>query len=192
MTPTSRSKKARLFEIASAQDGYFALSQAHEAGYSTQSVYYHAKVGNFQRVRNRIYRLTNYPPSERADLMILWLWSERRGVFSHSTALSLHELSDLLPERVHLTLPLTEQGRQRKTPPGLVLHYAEVPERERAWFGAVPVTSPRRTLLDCAADSLSPELLDQALEQAVARGLLDIETITEVAKMIAMLKGHTR
>jgi predicted transcriptional regulator of viral defense system len=174
--------------FASAQAGYFSLAQANEAGYSSQLLYHHCKTGKFERVRRGIYHFSDYPPGERDDLVILWLWSEQLGVFSHSTALSLHDLSDLMPERVHMTLPESQRGRQRELPAGLLIHYDDLPEQDRAWYSSVPVTSPRRTLFDCVAYGLSPELLRQALEQAVGRGLLDVASITKIAKGIEALE----
>jgi len=95
---------------------------------------------------------------ERDDLVVLWLWSRRLGVFSHSTALSLHELSELLPDRVHLTLPLSEERRQRQTPAGLTVHYADLQEGDRRWFECVPVTTPGPS-----PNSRSKDLYDIAL-----------------------------
>jgi predicted transcriptional regulator of viral defense system len=178
----------RLREVAAAQAGYFSLAQAKEAGFSSPLIHHHCKTGKFERVRRGIYHFPDYPPGERDDLVVLWLWSEQLGVFSHSTALSLHELSDLLPERIHMTLPESQRGRQRELPPGLLLHFADLPDRDRAWYASVPVTSPPRTLLDCVAYGLSPGLLRQALEQAVTRGLLDVASITEIAKRIDTLE----
>ena len=51
-------------------------------------------------------------------------------------------------------------------------HHADVAERERAWVGSVPVTSPRRTLVDVRRANVSPQLVEQATRQAVARGLI--------------------
>lgn len=183
-----RPDKSALRELAAAQDGYFSLDQAQEAGYSSQLIRYHCNAGMFQRIRRGIYRLSDYPESERPDLTIVWLWSGRLGVFSHGTALSLHGLSDLLPERIHMTLPLSERGRSRSLPAGLLLHYAEISSSEMGWHGSVPVTSPSRTLYDCIASGLSPSLLRQALEQAVERGLLDVLGITRIAESIDALE----
>ena len=99
---------------------------------------------------------------------------------SHQTALSLHGLSDVLPAQVHLTLPDAWRRRFR-VHAGVVLH-ADVAPEERAWFGPVPATSASRTLSDCAKSGLSPELLRQAAQQALRRGLVtrgelaDVET----------------
>jgi predicted transcriptional regulator of viral defense system len=189
MTKNARQTQPNaLRDIAATQAGYFSLSQANEAGYSSQLIYHHCKTGKFERVRRGIYHLPDYPAGERDDLVILWLWSEQLGVFSHSTALSLHDLSDLMPERTHMTLPNSQRGRHRELPAGLLIHLADLPDQDRAWYGSVPVTSPRRTLLDCVAYGLSPNLLRQALAQAVTRGLLDVASITEIAKGIDALE----
>ena len=84
----------------------------------------------------------------------------------------LHELSDVLPARAHLTLPAEWRRRRLQVPDGVVLHYADVSKRDRAWVGAVSVTSPARTLADCAADYVSPEFLSSAVSQAIARGMV--------------------
>jgi predicted transcriptional regulator of viral defense system len=189
-SPPTDPDRGYLYEVAATQQGYFSVTQAQDAGYSRQLLRYHSNTGKFDRVRRGVYRLVEFPPGDTEHLVVLWLWSEQLGVFSHGTALSLHELSDLLPERVHLTLPESERGRRRVLPPGLVLHFGEVPEQDRTWYGSVPVTSPKRTLLDCVADSLSPELLTDALDQAVARGLLDVDGVTAIARGLEALKGR--
>jgi predicted transcriptional regulator of viral defense system len=180
----------RLRDIASGQAGYFSLAQAKQSGFSSPLIHHHCKTGRFERVRRGIYRLSDYPPGDREDLVILWLWSEQMGVFSHSTALVLHDLSDLMPERVHLTMPESQRGRQRARPPGLSIHFVDLPDRDRVWHASVPITSPRRTLLDCVAYGVSPEALRLALAQAVTRGLLDVPSITEIAKGIDALEGN--
>jgi hypothetical protein len=57
-------------------------------------------------------------------------------------------------------------------PTGVVLHHSDVDEADRGWFDAVPVTAPLRTLADCSAASLSPDLLEQAVRDALSRGLV--------------------
>src|SRR5882724_10917399 len=65
------------------------------------------------------------------------------------------------------------------------LHFAGVSKQERAWFGAVPITTVVRTLNDCACDGLSSELFRQATRQAVRRGLV---ARTDLADVKASLK----
>ena len=101
-------------------------------------------------------------------------------VFSHQTALSLHGLSDALPKQLHLTIPAEWRPRRFRIPQGVVLHHADVAARERFWFDPVPVTSPSQTLNDCAREPVSPDLLRQAAEQAVRRGLVARSDLREI------------
>jgi predicted transcriptional regulator of viral defense system len=162
----------RLYEAAAAQDGLFSTRQAAAAGYSPQLLAKYLQNGRVRRV--------HFPARQHEDLVAAWLWAEREGVFSHETALSLHELSDVLPARVHLTLPAAWLRRRLRVPEGITLHYRDVGSDERAWVGAVPVTTPRRTLTDCLASHVSPETIEKATRDAVRRGLLSRAEITAV------------
>ena len=146
----------RLYQTASAQAGHFTTKQAADAGFSTHLLFKHIRAGRVVRVRHGVYRLVHFPAAENEELAVVWLWSDRKGVFSHQTALALHGLSDVLPNRIHLTLPAQWSERRLRVPAGVALHYASVSNRERAWSGPVPITSPRRTLVDCANDQVSP------------------------------------
>lgn len=165
----------KLYEVASTQGGYFTSAQALAAGYSYRIQHYHVKRGNWLKVGRGIYRLRDYPPSEREDLIRLTLWSHnRRGepqvVASHETALSLHSMSDVMPSRIHLTVP--KRGFRKEPPAGVVLHRAELSQSEIEQRHGYRVTTPLRTLLDVAASPLSQEHLNQAVKDGIDQGLL--------------------
>lgn len=180
-TPT-RPDWGQLFELAAAQAGLFTTRQAAEAGYSPQLLAHHLESGGVRRVRRGIYRLVHFPAVDHEDLTTVWLWSEQAGVFSHQTALALHDLSDVLPAKIHLTLPEAWRTRRLRIPAGVVLHHGVISARERSWFGPVPATTPLRTLEDCAAAHLPPELLRVACLEALDRGLVrrdELHTVTQ-------------
>ena len=179
----------RLYEVAAAQEGYFTTHQAAEAGYSPQLLVHHLASGRATRVRRGVYRLVHFPAGEHEDLVMLWLWSDRAGVFSHETALTLHHLSDALPVQHDLTLPEAWRPRRFRVPEGLLLHYADIPKKDRTWFGAVPVTSVRQTLRDCAADGIAPDLVRQAAKQALRRGLVARAELDEVRASLRAFGG---
>jgi len=178
-----------LFEIAAAQDGLFTTQQAAEAGYSPQLLAHHLGAGRMIRVRRGVYRLVHFPADDHEDLTMVWLWSEREGVFSHQTALALHDLSDVLPSQVHLTLPDAWRTRRLRVPDGVVLHYGDVPKSERYWFGPVPATAPLRTFEDCAAEHLPPELLRGAALDALDRGLVTGDELAAVEATLLPFGG---
>jgi predicted transcriptional regulator of viral defense system len=187
MTPTP--SWDQLYETAAAQEGLLTTQQAAQAGYSPQLLVHYVRTGKLFRVHRSIYRLVHFPAGDHEDLVVAWLWSEMAGVASHETALALHGLSDVLPSRLHLTLPLAWKRRRFRVPPEVVLHHADIPPEDRAWFVAVPMTNARRTLIDCAREDLSPELLRQAARSAMARGLVAPGELTVVAEALEPFGG---
>ena len=131
----------------------------------------------------------HFPAGDQEDLTAVWLWSEHAGVFSHQTALALHDLSDVLPSRVHLTLPVSWESRRMSVPDGVVLHYGDIPESGRRWFGPVPATAPLRTLEDCAVNHLPPELLRGAAQDALDRGLVTHDEIAAIEEALEPFGG---
>jgi predicted transcriptional regulator of viral defense system len=178
-----------LYELASAQEGHFSTRQAAHVGYSPQLLAKYLRNGRVARVRRGVYRLVHFPAGDHEDLVTVWLWSEREGVFSHETALALHQLSDVLPARVHLSLPDGWRHRRLRVPMGVVIHHADVGDEDRAWIGPVPVTSPRRTLADCAASNVSPETLEKAARDALRRGIVSRTDIAGIERALGRTNG---
>jgi len=174
MTRRSRENTRSLYEIAATQSGYFTAAQARQVGYAYSQQHFHVTHGNWLKIDRGIFRLRDFPPAEREDLARWSLWScDRRGipqaVVSHETALAVHELSDVLPEQIHLTVP---PSFRKKTPPGVRFHTAALAPSNIQLFAGYRVTTALCTLLDVAASPLSQEHLDQAVRQALERGLV--------------------
>lgn len=177
-----------LFETAAPQAGYFTLAQARDAGISPQLLNFYTRTSRVDRVGRGIFRLKQFPSTfEHEDLVPLWLWSQQQGVLSHATALVLHELSDALPAKHHLSLPTSWQGRRLRPPPGLILHYANLAPTERGWIGPVPVTTPLRTLEDAAAGALDETWIEQATREGIRRGVFSRRDATA-----ALARGRRR
>lgn len=161
----------KLYELASSQEGYVTNVQAREAGYSLPLLQFYINKGRLERAQRGILRLVHYPPGEHEELVPLWLWAGRQGVFSHETALMLHDFSDALPGKRHMTVPLAWSKRRLRLPRGLALHYSDVPKSATAWLGPVPLTTPLRTVTDCVCAHVEEQLVRQAVEQGVRRKL---------------------
>lgn len=159
--------RRRLLAIAARQSGYFTAAQALDAGYSYPAQRYHAKRGNWLHVDRGIYRFPEWPTGPRDDLVRWSLWSRGRAVVSHETALSVHDLGDVDPARVHLTAP--PNFRQKN--PGVVIHRADLAPRDVQEHEGFRVTTPLRSLLDVAAGELDLDQLGQAIAEALARGM---------------------
>jgi predicted transcriptional regulator of viral defense system len=174
-----------LAEVAYNQGGYFTAKQARIVGYGYKHLDYHETVGNFERVEHGLYRLPTVPPAEHDDLIRLTLWSrnqqdEPQAVISHESALVLHELTELLPSRIHLTVP---RLFRKPAPKGCVLHKAPLAPEDIEGRAGYRLTTPLRTLLDAAAGGVSSEQLAKAVKDAIARGLV------RRTKLVAAVRG---
>jgi predicted transcriptional regulator of viral defense system len=166
--PASQSPFDALYPVAEQQAGYFTAAQARAAGYSQRQLTYYVKTHRFDRVRPGVYRLTHHPASAHEDLFLAWLQVSPQAVISHESALALYELSDVLPTAIHLTI----SPRTSRRHGGLRLHTNHLSADEITWFGGLPVTTVPRTILDVAASGLAEELVIQAVQQALQRGLV--------------------
>lgn len=167
----------QLFAIAESQGGYFTMAQALEAGFSRSTHSYHVKEGNWLREHRGIYRLRQYPQTEDGYLVLWSLWSrdlhgEPKGVYSHTTALALRDLSDVNPSKLHMTVP-TGFRRNSETPAVLVLHKARLEPQEVIRERGYSVTTVMRAILDSAqSGDADMGMLEQALAEALRRGLV--------------------
>lgn len=169
-------KSHRLFEVAESQQGYFTSADAKRLGYDYPHQHFHVKQGNWIRVDHGIYRLKKFPTAGHEDLMRWWLWSRKKGVMSHETAAALYELGDLLPSKIHLTVPLDFRKRPAKS---LVLHKANLSASEIDKRDDLPVTTPLRTVLDLARSHLDDERLSAVAKDAIKKGLMSRKELLE-------------
>ncbi|MBL7131751.1 MAG: hypothetical protein ISS45_10210 [Candidatus Omnitrophica bacterium] len=169
-------KKQRLFEIASVQQGYFTAKQAIRSGFSYRMHTHYKQNGEWLEIDRGIFRLAQFPNSPDEDYVRRSLWSRDRddqpqAVISHESALSIHDLSDVMPSKIHFTVP---SGFRKKAPNGCFIHKGRVSDDEKEQREGFFVTNPLRTILDSAESNLSIDYLEQAIQQACDRGMLQI------------------
>jgi predicted transcriptional regulator of viral defense system len=176
MRQSRKNSFQRLYETAEAQQGFFTTKQAKAAGFAENTHPYHVQAGNWIREHRGIYRLARFPQTDHPDLAIWSLWSRNRhevteGVYSHQTALSLHELSDVNAAKLHMTVP--PQFRRNSEIPGiLVLHHGIVPPQDIQTAQGFQFTRPLRTIVDVVeAGTVEGAFVRQAVRQAFDRGL---------------------
>lgn len=189
-TPMRRQSTAaqRVYEIAVEQYGYFSAQQARAVGVDPRAVVMMARRGTVERVRRGVYRLIRFPENAMGQYMEAILWPHgAQGVISHESALGLYEMSDVNPTAVHITLPSAYRVR-RSIPRFLLVHHADLQPSEIATLEGLPVTTPERTIRDCASTHLSSALLRQAIHDGNRSGHL---TRKQVAKLESELFGAT-
>lgn len=162
---------AALHRLAYSQEGMFTARQAQERGYSAQLLAHHARTGRFARMRRGLYRLSDYPTGEHEEIRAAWLAvGMERAIVSHESALVLHDLSDVLPNTVHLLV--SREHRGIRAPAGVSLHTATtaIPDEEITTRKGIRVSIPSRAILDAAGSGTAPEQIQMAIRQALQRG----------------------
>lgn len=180
----------RVHEIAVDQHGYFTTEQAAEANVGRHSLAKMCERGTIQRLAQGVYLDTLAPASTLGPYMAATLWPRgTRGVLSHQTALALLDLSDVSPDRIHLTIP--PQVRVRRTVPRqYVLHHASLEPREITYVEGIPVTTAYRAIRDCHAAHLGAALLRQAIEDGRRTGRLSARE-AEILEQEILMTGDT-
>lgn len=176
----------KLYEIAETQLGYFTAAQSRSAGIAPIKLIQLARDGEIERVSRGVYRLNRYPASPFSQYMEAALWPQVRrpgafAVISHASALSLYEMSDVSPAKVHITLPPSTRIR-RAVPSSYVVHHAELPAEDVMTVEGVPVTTPQRTIRDVHAAHVGSALVRQAIEDGRRNGRLSYELAAQLQK----------
>lgn len=167
-----------LYEIAEGQSGFFTAAQAKAAGLHQVRLVQLAKQGDIARETRGVYRFTRFPVTQFGHYMAAVLWPQVRrpdviGVVSHQTALSIHNLSDVNPVRIHVTLPATVRLR-RQVPKVLVIHYADLAPDDVERVDGVPVTTPARSIRDAHASHLGADIVGTAIADGRRSGALGL------------------
>ena len=168
-----------LYDRAEDQMGYVTTAQAGGVGISPMALVMMARRGRIERVSRGVYRLIDFPVQPLSQYMQATLWPHgHRGVISHETALSLLHLSDVDPDKIHITLPVGFRI-QREIPDYLVVHRGIFLPEDVMQFEGMPITTPMRTISDCIDADLGPSLIVDAIDQARSGGM-----VSEVAAAV--------
>jgi predicted transcriptional regulator of viral defense system len=162
-----------LYEIAEDNYGFVTVQDARRAGVRPQRLVEMAQRGALRREGRALYRLEPFPAHELDSYRKATLWPYPvEGVLSHETALDLYELSDVNPEKIHVTVPSGYRIRHRQVPPLYVVHHEDLADRDVTRHEGLPIVTPAKAIRQCHQTHLRPDLLHQALEEAGRRGLV--------------------
>jgi very-short-patch-repair endonuclease len=122
-----------------------------------------------------VYCLGHRYLDPRSRLLAATMACGEGSVVSHGTAAWLLGLSAWRPEAINVIAPV-EVGRKIA---GIRRRFVPQPVGAEVWTrDGVPVTSPARTIVDCAG--IDPQGLPRIIEQAVVLGLLDVVAVDRV------------
>jgi hypothetical protein len=156
--------------LAGAQHGVVARRQLAALGLSAQSIDRRLQRARLHLVHRGVYAVGHPALRIEGRWIAAVLAAGKDAVLSHVTAGGAWEMRPLGAGLIHVTVP-GDPGRKRR--PGLRVHRSRTltPPDTTTHLG-IPITTPARTIIDLAS-SLQPLPLEQALDQADRRGLID-------------------
>ena len=159
--------ETQLYQIAEDQAGYFSLTQAAELGIQRSQIYRQVKRGKFVCAERGVYRFVQFPASRFEEIHAAVLRAGPKAVVGFQTALYIYELSDIIPDEIHLILPLTSSRRR----PDIRIHTIKLTPKNVTQFEGLPITTVDKTIIDCAFAPVDDSQIRLAVFQALQRGM---------------------
>lgn len=171
-------KELELYQIAEDQAGYFSLQQAKELGLQRNQVYRDIERGKFIKAGHGVYRFVQFPAGNFEEIHRAVLGAGKDAVVDFQSALYVYELSDIIPDEIHLILPLTTSRRRD----GIRVHTIQLEPDDITFFEGLPITTVAKTIMDCAFANISDEEVWLAIRQSLRRGMTTREKLIQESK----------
>jgi len=171
-------KEFQLYQIAEDQAGYFSLPQALELGLQRSQIYREVKRGKFLKSSAGVYRFRQFPASRFEEIHNAILSAGQAAVAGFETALYVYDLSDNIPDEIHLILPPNSSRRRS----GIRVHTTKLIPTDITYFEGLPITTVARTIVDCAFAHLDDEQVVLAVSQSLQRGTVTKQMLIDQAE----------
>lgn len=160
-----------LVRVAADNHGLLRTEDAEGAGVAASALRKLRAAGRIERVAHGLYRVTALPADRLTPYMEAVLWANGRGAVSHASALEMMELCDIIPRRIHITVPETYNPR-KKGGDRYRVHRHTLPEEDLTYYDGVPVVTAYRAIRQAIDDGEDPDQLRTAVRAATREGLL--------------------
>lgn len=162
-----------LARIATVQHGVVSRAQIDALGVDEGFADRWLAAGRLHRVHGGVYAVGHEALARPGRWMAAVLAAGEGAALSHLSAAVLWGLLEWASSIVHVVV----EGSTSRRRPGLAMHRTRhLPPEHRGEMHGVPVTSPHRTLIDCAS-MLSRRRLRHAVEAAGRSGRLDVRSL---------------
>jgi predicted transcriptional regulator of viral defense system len=128
--------------------------------------------GTLVRAAFGVYRFPKYPVGEHDQKMLAVLWTRvPEAVLSHETALDAYGISDVNPNRIHVTVGKRRRLR-RAGGNEYAVHYEDLDVNQVGWWQEIPTVTAKTAIEQCLEFGTPTYLLRDAIERGHAQGYL--------------------
>lgn len=175
----------RAVEIATDQHGFITFQDLQRLGADPALLRQWYQRGKVDRAGHGIYRFSQIPTTPTDPYMLATLWPAGRGVLSHETALELHELCDVNPNKIHLTLPPYYRPRRRGGEL-YVVHFERLDENDITWYDGIRIVAPAVAIRQALDTGVPTHLVRQAIEKAHRLGRVPRPMLDDLAERLSV------
>lgn len=176
-----------ILRLAEKNNGTLTLTMVAEAGFSKGNISHLVENGKLERSARGVYILPEKMDDEFLNLQSRYA----RGVYSHETALFLHDLTDRTPNSFHMTFPstynLTKVKRDRISCSQVIAAFYDIGIATILSPGGnkVKVYSMERTLCDVLRprSQTDIQIVSEAFKRYAKRKDKNIPILSEYAKI---------
>lgn len=173
-----------LWDVADVQHGFVTAKQAADAGVATSTLQMLVHRGTLEKVAHGVYRFPKYPVGSHDAKMLAVLWTgAEEAALSHETALDAYEISDVNPNRIHITVAKRRRIR-RAGGDTYEIHYEDLTPSQVGWWNEIPMVTAATAIAQCLNYGTPTYLLRQAVERGHARGYLTAAQRDELAERL--------
>lgn len=155
-----------LREIALDQHGFVTTAQSLDVGASNAELSTMVARDRLTRVAHGVYRVPQVAETEFDQYQLAVLWAGvPEACLSHDTALAAWEVSDINPDRIHLSVARHRRIR-RAGGEGYVVHYEDLNDNQVTWWQGVRTVNVSTAIGQGIVSGVPTYLIRQALERA--------------------------
>ena len=174
----------RLREVALEQHGFVTTAQAGDVDVSRASLRMMVRRGRLEQVSRGVYRVPQVPVTTHDSFMKAVLWPGfSETCLSHESALDAWEISDINPDRIHITVAV-KRRITRGVPSGYVVHHEDLRQDQVTWWEGIPTVTAGTAIRQCLASGVPTYLVRQALERSARIGLVLASEREELTRLM--------
>ena len=190
----SKPKIEEAIKLFQEHDGIMRTSEVLDAGVHRRTLYYMRDEGIVTAIQRGVYQLTESEPLSNPDLVIVAKKIPEARICLIS-ALSIQEMTDEIPHKVHIALPRSSWRPELDYPPLKVYLFSDETINSGLQTKTIDgikikIFNPAKTIADCFKfrNQIGLDVAIEALKRGISEGKASYKEIVEYARLCKVEK----